>query len=219
MKFERLAFLGTLASGLVHEIKNQLLKEDLEYIPRDDKIHKKIDLIQRETIRLEEILNDFLRYAKRKEPQLCMEDLHNILNEIVTFVAPESRQSNVEIRKEFDTQVPGILLDRNLIKQALLNVIINAEQAMPNGGVLIVKTFQENNNIRIDIIDTGVGIKPENIEKIFDIYYSTKSGGTGLGLATAKQIIEDHNGNITVKSEECRGSNFSIILPLGTTPY
>lgn len=226
MVFNRLAFLGTLASGLAHEIKNplsslnlniQLLKEDIVDTPENNKLHKKIEIIQRESIRLEDILNDFLRFAKRKEPQLCLENVHDIVNEIVVFLLPEARQSCITIRKEYNEKLPKIILDRNLIKQALLNLIINSEQAMPNGGELIIATSLEGNNVKIDVIDTGVGIKPENVEKIFDLYYSTKSEGTGLGLATAKQIIEDHNGFIRVETEEGKGCSFSIVLPISET--
>ncbi len=221
--FNRLAFIGALAGGLAHEIKNplssmnlnlQLLKEDIKQTPENEKLHKKIDIIQRESIRLEDILNDFLRFAKRKEPQLRLESPDEIVNEIVVFMAPEARQNSVVIKKESNADIPKALIDRNLFKQALLNIVINAEQAMPDGGELTIKISYKTGKIVFDILDNGKGIKPENIDKIYDIYYSTKSSGSGLGLATAKRIIEDHGGAISVTSKVNEGSCFTIEIPV-----
>ncbi len=221
--FDRIELLDPLATGLAHEIKNplsslnmniQLLKEELTDLSENKKIQKKIDIIQKESIRLEEILNDFLRFAKRKKPDLCLENVHNILDEIITFLLPEARQGSILIKKNYCKNLPAIKLDRNLIKQVLLNLIINGEQAMPDGGELSVQTSWDKENVQISLTDTGCGISDPNVNKIFDLYYSTKYKGTGLGLATVKQIVEDHGGLISVKTAEGKGSTFTLFLPV-----
>jgi len=221
---ERLAFVGTLAGGLAHEIKNplstlninlQLLKEELQSMTGENckRAYTKTQVLQKEVQRLDEILNDFLRFAKGQELELKDHDMNEILDEVVDFVTPEIKQKKILILKSYDANLPLCRIDSNLIKQAILNIIINAEQAMENGGELMVRTTRDKKYIQIDITDTGPGIPKDIIGKIFQVYFSTKKTGTGLGLPTAKRIIEDHRGTISVQSEEGKGTNFSITLP------
>ena len=126
---------------------------------------------------------------------------------------PQKSNKKILILKSYDANLPLCRIDSNLIKQAILNIIINAEQAMENGGELMVRTTRDKKYIQIDITDTGTGIPKDIIDKIFQVYFSTKKTGTGLGLPTAKRIIEDHRGTISVQSEEGKGTNFSITLP------
>lgn len=221
---ERLAFVGTLAGGLAHEIKNplstlninlQLLKEELQSMTGENckRAYTKTQVLQKEVQRLDEILNDFLRFAKGQELELKDHDMNEILDEVVDFVTPEIKQKKILILKSYDADLPLCRIDSNLIKQAILNIIINAEQAMENGGELMVRTTRDKKYIQIDITDTGPGIPKDIIGKIFQVYFSTKKTGTGLGLPTAKRIIEDHRGTISVQSEEGKGTNFSITLP------
>jgi len=221
---ERLAFVGTLAGGLAHEIKNplstlninlQLLKEELQSMTGENckRAYTKTQVLQKEVQRLDEILNDFLRFAKGQELELKDHDMNEILDEVVDFVTPEIKQKKILILKSYDANLPLCRIDSNLIKQAILNIIINAEQAMENGGELMVRTTRDKKYIQIDITDTGPGIPKDIIGKIFQAYFSTKKTGTGLGLPTAKRIIEDHRGIISVQSEEGKGTNFSITLP------
>lgn len=228
MNSERLAFVGTLAGGLAHEIRNplstmninlQLLKEDiLSMVGENSKrASHKIQALQREAQRLEEILNDFLRFARGQKLELENEDMNDILDEVVDFVTPKLKQKNILILKSYDAYLPLCRIDKNLIKQAILNVIINAEQAMEHGGELMVRTSGDKKYIQIDITDTGAGIPKDSIDKIFQIYFSTKKTGTGLGLPTTKRIIEEHKGTIAVQSEEGKGTNFSIKLPVQLT--
>jgi len=222
-----LNYLNTLAAGLVHEIKNplnaisinlQLLNEDLQDLnaERDIKMSRRVQLLQKEVCRLDNILSDFLRFAKK--PVLHFEecDINEIIESVLDFVGPEAMQHSVRILKSFDTKLPKCNLDSNVIKQALLNVILNAQQAMPNGGELIVRTYQNGENVFIDITDTGVGIQKNKIDKIFQVYYSTKKTGTGLGLPTAKRIIEENKGSINIRSEDGKGSSFLIKLPVNS---
>jgi len=222
-----LNYLNTLAAGLVHEIKNplnaisinlQLLNEDLQDLnaERDIKMSRRVQLLQKEVCRLDNILSDFLRFAKK--PVLHFEecDINEIIESVLDFVGPEAMQHSVRILKSFDTKLPKCNLDSNAIKQALLNVILNAQQAMSNGGELIVRTYQSDENVFIDITDTGVGIQKNKIDKIFQVYYSTKKTGTGLGLPTAKRIIEENKGSINIRSEDGKGSSFLIKLPVNS---
>ncbi len=222
-----LKYLNTLAAGLVHEIKNplnaisinlQLLDEDLQDLDseRDKKMSSRVQLLQKEVSRLDSILSDFLRFAKR--PVLHFEkcDINEIIESVLDFIGPEAIQNSIRILRNFDTKLPKCNLDSNVIKQALLNVILNAQQAMPNGGELMVRTYQDSKDVFIDITDTGVGIQKNKIDKIFEVYYSTKKTGTGLGLPTAKRIIEENNGAISIRSEDGKGSSFLIKLPVNS---
>ena len=222
---ERLAFIGTLAGGLAHEIKNplstlniylQLLQEELESMTGENskRVYMKIQVLQKEVQRLEQILNDFLRFARGQKLELKDHDMNEILDEVADFVTPEIKQKKILILKSYDADLPQCRLDSNLIKQAILNIIINAEQAMENGGELMIRTSKDKKYIQIDITDTGPGIPKDIIDKIFQVYFSTKKTGTGLGLPTAKRIIEDHRGTISVQSEEGKGTSFSIKLPM-----
>ena len=222
---ERLAFIGTLAGGLAHEIKNplstlniyiQLLQEELGSMTGENskRVYMKTQVLQKEVQRLEQILNDFLRFARGQKLELKDHDMNEILDEVADFVTPEIKQKKILILKSYDADLPQCRLDSNLIKQAILNIIINAEQAMENGGELMIRTSKDKKYIQIDITDTGPGIPKDIIDKIFQVYFSTKKTGTGLGLPTAKRIIEDHRGTISVQSEEGKGTNFSIKLPI-----
>ncbi len=213
------------AGALAHEIRNplntirinlQLVLEDLDKQNNFDKEKniKRLKTLDKEVIRLETTLNDFLRFVRLPEPNLQRHNLFTLLNELLDFAEPESQQANVEIIRDFSTDLPDVEIDSNQIKQALLNIIINANQSMPSGGRVTVKAQKTNNHVNIDIADTGIGIPSDSIDKVFNLFYSTKEDGTGLGLPIAKRIVEMHNGEIKVKSKEGEGTTFSIILPI-----
>jgi signal transduction histidine kinase len=138
---------------------------------------------------------------------------------VVDFVTPEVKQKKILILKSYDAHLPPCRIDRNLIKQAILNLIINAEQAMENGGELMIRTSGNKKYLQIDITDTGLGIPKDLVDKIFQVYFSTKKTGTGLGLPTTKRIIEEHKGTISVQSEESKGTNCSVKLPIDLRIY
>ncbi len=224
---DELDYLNILAAGFVHEIKNplnaisinlQLLNEDLQKrnSGEDSKMSERVRLLQREVSRLDNILSDFLRFAKRHELHLEECDINEIIDTVLDFISPEAMQNSIRILKSFEAGLPKCNLDINTIRQALLNIILNAQQAMPEGGELIVRTYGNDENIFIDITDTGVGIQRDRIDKIFRVYYSTKETGTGLGLPTAKRIIEENKGTISIRSEDGKGSSFLISLPLNS---
>jgi signal transduction histidine kinase len=219
---ERLAELGTLTGGLAHEIKNplstvqlnlQLLQEDIgPDNPAYSRVASRLNTVKNETFRLREILDDFLRYAGRIELDRRPTDLRQLLEELVDFYAPQTQLQRVQLRLQAGEPVT-ISVDPKLLKQAVLNLMINGTQAMTTGGDLILKLTADRDSAKIDVIDTGPGIAPDTLAKIFDAYYTTKRGGTGLGLAMARRIIREHSGDLTAASEVGKGSIFTITLP------
>jgi signal transduction histidine kinase len=222
---ERLAELGTLTGGLAHEIKNplstvqlnlQLLREDLvPENPAYSRLVSRLSTVQQETGRLREILDDFLRYAGRIELDRKPTELNALLEELVDFFGPQAQAHRVQLRlKRSETPITANV-DAKLIKQAVLNLMLNGVQAMgERGGELILGASADQHEACIDVIDTGPGIAPENVEKIFNAYYSTKKSGTGLGLAMTKRIAEEHGGSVNVTSAPGMGSDFTLRVPL-----
>lgn len=222
---ERLAELGTLTGGLAHEIKNplstvqlnlQLLQEDLSPDnPTYERVLHRLGTIQREAGRLKDILDDFLRYAGKIELDKREVDLNQLLDELVDFFHPQAELQRVQLRFGRADQPVIASVDSQLIKQAVLNLMINALHAMPNGGDLMLNVSRTASEALIDVIDTGAGIADEQLANIFKAYYSTKRGGTGLGLPMTRRLIEEHGGRLSVRSEVGKGSDFTIHLPVG----
>jgi signal transduction histidine kinase len=222
---ERMAELGLLTGGLAHEIKNplstvqlnlQLLQEDLPADhPSFNRMASRLQTVQREAGRLRAILDDFLRYAGNIELDRQVTDLNELLEELADFVSPQAQLHRVQLRVRRSEAPAPAAIDARLIKQALLNLALNAMQAMsPAGGELILCLEMSPLEARIDVIDTGPGIAREHLDKIFLAYYSTKRGGTGLGLPMTRRIVEAHGGRLDVCSEPGKGSQFTIRLPL-----
>jgi signal transduction histidine kinase len=220
---ERLAELGVLTGGLAHEIKNplstvqlnlQLLAEDLDRThPLYDRLVTRMGTVQRETSRLREILDDFLRYAGKIELDRRPVDLNELLIELVDFFAPQAQLQRIQLRLDPGAGPVRADVDSKLIKQAVLNLMLNAMQAMPEGGEMILRAGRDDAGTTIDVIDTGPGIAPENVGKIFQAYYSTRRSGTGLGLAMTRRIVEEHGATIQVRSEVGKGSDFTLHFP------
>ena len=220
---ERLAELGTLTGGLAHEIKNplstiqlnlQLLQEDiLPENPAYSRVINRLKICERETGRLREILDDFLRYAGKIELHRTKVELNRLCEDLVDFFLPQAQLGRVQLRLKRAPSEVSVLADERLLKQAVLNLMLNAVQAMPSGGELILIVSESEDEAVIDVIDTGSGIDPEAISRIFDAYYSTKKSGTGLGLAMTRRIAEEHGGRVTVASEVGKGSDFALHLP------
>ncbi|HEX8522386.1 MAG TPA: ATP-binding protein [Tepidisphaeraceae bacterium] len=225
---ERLAEIGALTGGLAHEIKNPLstvqlnlalLAEDLDpHNPGFNRITNRLNVVQRETSRLRDILEDFLRYAGRIELDPKPTDLNQLLEELVDFFSPQAQALRVQLRLRKTSGPVVARVDPKLLKQALLNLMLNGVQAMSSGGgEMILSVKPEEDHVCLDVIDTGSGIPPEILPRIFQAYYTTKRGGTGIGLAMTKRIVEEHGGTISVQSEEGKGTDFTIELPLQVT--
>ena len=227
-----------LIARLAHEIKNplstikinlRLIAEDLEKLKSfeqggsrtsnklDDQTFtaalRKISVVKKEADRLEQILDGFLRYTDKIELQTAAIDLNELISDLIDFYTPQAYSRSIVVRQMLHSEPLFCRLDSNMLKQALLNLFINAQQAMAGGGELMIRTRKVPNYAIIQVNDTGTGIQPDKIEKVFD-GFSTRPNGKGLGLPTAKKIIEAHKGTITVESEPGKGSIFTIKLPL-----
>jgi two-component system, NtrC family, sensor histidine kinase HydH len=216
--------LSRLTGGLAHEIKNPLstIKVNLKLISEnldknDPKLagaFRKIGVIQKETDRLEHILGDFLRYIGKTELQPVIADVNEVVGDMVDFYTPQAQIHSITMRFGPFKDKLICRVDIVMLKQVLLNLFINAQQAMPAGGELIIRTYRKNDDAIIEVGDTGTGIASEMRDRIFDVFYSSKTSGSGLGLAIAKKIISGHKGSISVNSEVGKGTLFTISLPL-----
>src|SRR5262249_13540513 len=151
--------------------------------------------------------------ARAKDLEREPTDLRGVIDEMIDFWGPMARSHGIDIKSYVPAGLPPVLLDRELFKQALLNLLLNAQQAMPHGGEITLQATVDGNAVRLALIDPGKGMTREVLEKAFKPFYSTRSGGTGLGLATTKKILEAHGGTITVESEPGKGTRFTIRLP------
>ncbi|MBL8747205.1 MAG: two-component sensor histidine kinase [Phycisphaerae bacterium] len=235
---QRLAEIGAMTGGLAHEIKNplstiglnaQLLSESVQELAVDDlekgRLVRRLDILRREVERLRDTLADFLKFAGEVRVEPKPTDLNSVVEELVDFYTPQAQHRGVSLRTDLSKQPLTVMLDTSHFKQALLNLLLNATQAMsppgsdgaPAAKDLILRTNPgkgpDGPTCELHVIDTGPGIPPEMIEKIFTPYFTTKSGGTGLGLPTTRRLIEAHGGRLSVHSEVGRGTDFAIVLP------
>ena len=229
--------LSKLTGRLAHEIKNplstmrinlDLVGEELEGsdagragqggVRKDEpalaRASRKIAVIRKEADRLERILEDFLRYIDRTELQLASTDLNELVGDMVDFYTPQAYSHSVTLRQSLCPEALVCKADANMLKQVMLNLFINAQQAMSSGGELMVKTQRQDAEAVIEICDTGHGIAPERLPQLFEAYHSSRPRGSGLGLPIAKKIIDAHKGTISVNSEPGKGTCFTIRLPL-----
>jgi signal transduction histidine kinase len=250
-RLDQLAEMGKLAAGLAHELKNplstlklnlQLLEEDLAALPDTPEFAgrkrsvARIATLKKEADRLRHTLDDFLRFAGRIELRTMPVPLNRVVEELVDFIHPQAEAQRIRVLTALAPENPVCPLDENLFKQALLNLLLNAIQAMSGGGAaggteqaaeegrrggeLLVRTLvskgkgESAGHAILYVSDTGVGIPRENLAHIFDAYFTTKKGGTGLGLPTTRRIVEEHHGLISVQSEPGRGTSFRVELPL-----
>lgn len=217
--------LATLAGGLAHEIRNplstirmnlELLAEDLnaEDLPAGHRMLDRVDKLKNECVNLEGVLNDFLQYSRAGQPDLRDCSLNDEVETFLKFIAPQAAEQNVELRPHFDANLPPVSLDAKLIRQVLNNLARNALQAMPQGGTLEFLTMVRDGDVVLEVIDTGEGMDDRTRERMFQAFFSTRAGGSGLGLPTVRRIIEAHGGTIACDSESGRGTRFTIELPI-----
>jgi two-component system sensor histidine kinase HydH len=217
---DRLSALGELSAGMAHEIRNplgsikgavEILKDD--YTP-DEAKYEFIQILLKETDRLNRIVQEFLGFARPKQPEFRQADLNAAIESVLALTAQEARKAGVSIDKKLDPAIGKRSLDEGMLKQAFLNMVLNAIQAMPGGGVLTVESRLRSDTVEVRIADTGVGISEENRRKLFSPFFTTKKNGTGLGLAVTYRIIENHRGRIEVVSEPGKGAIFTVKIPL-----
>jgi signal transduction histidine kinase len=222
---DQYAEIVRLAGGLAHEIKNplstirmnmELLAEDLRESDsaRDRRAMKKIELVQQECQRLQVLLDNFLRFAKAYHLRKESCELNAQVRRVLDFYRPKAKDAKIEVIDYLANDLPTVLLDPEAFHGALLNLVLNAEQAMPDGGQLVVRTYGTPEGVALDLIDTGSGMDAQTQAKVFDAFFSTKRGGSGLGLPTARRIIMAHGGSISLQSEVDRGTQITIKLPV-----
>ncbi|MDF1836840.1 MAG: ATP-binding protein [Planctomycetota bacterium] len=225
-------FLTLVARGLAHEIKNPLstmainltlLEEEIEgdradgapeLSPRDKRCLKRIGVLTREVGHLEGILEDFLRFARGGQVNRAPADLTQLVRDVLDFSEPEQQASGIVVHVDMPSSLPLVMIDTEAIRRVLINLLVNARQAMPGGGELIVLVRREGPWAEMVITDTGVGMDEEQLARCFDLYWSTKRSGTGLGLSTVQRTIAEHGGTVQVFSEAGRGTSFAIRVPL-----
>lgn len=223
IRSEKLASLGELVAGIAHEINNPLTgilmySSMLEADPRlDPELKDDLATIVRETDRCAQIVRELLDFARESVPKKVVDSVHGVMEKTLSLVQHQSSFHNIRIHRCYDQDLPQILIDPNQIEQVFMNIVLNAGQAMPEGGTLSIATSLDpgREKVLVAISDTGIGIPQENIDKIFDPFFTTKGvKGTGLGLAVSYGIIENHGGDLVVDSRPGEGTTFTIALPL-----
>jgi len=222
--FAQYTELAESAGSFIHEIKNrlgtltlnlQLLEEDYTD-PQNQKERRAAERVRRLRAECERVLdlsNDFLRFARVHELQLATTTLEEVVTRMIDFLLPTSRARNIELTWYASGDLPSIRLDKDLFEQALLNLMLNAEQAMPDGGTLTLIGRVEAESVCLDVIDNGQGIPEEELPRIFRAFHTTKQSGNGLGLPTTLKIVQAHGGRIDVQSKVGHGTKFTVTLP------
>ncbi|MCK5542701.1 MAG: two-component sensor histidine kinase [Desulfobacterales bacterium] len=219
-KAEHLSAIGEMTAGVSHEIRNPLgiIKSSAELLKKQivrNGLNTTIpDIIIEESSRLNNIIKDFLDFAKPKMPDLHPCQVEQIVEKNIAFFLPQAENSRFEIEKKFESNLPEIMVDSSMLYQAFLNIFINSFQATGGTGKVIVEIFFNGDNIVINFLDQGNGIKEKDLEKIWTPFYTTKDSGTGLGLGIVKNIIDAHNGSIEISNRKLKGAKVTIQLPV-----
>jgi len=219
MHSEKLALLGRLTSGIAHEIGNPLtsvfsIVQVLKKMEHDEFKKESIDTIYSYMNRIADILKQLSGFSKTPPVELKICKVNSLIEASLSLLQYDKRVQDITVVRELASDMPAITIDGNQLSQVIVNLILNAADAMPNGGTLTIRSKVKDNKIFITFEDTGGGIPEENLVKIFEPFYTTKDKGTGLGLAVSQTIIEKLNGSLSAESEAGKGSIFTITLPL-----
>lgn len=220
---ERLATAGKMAASFAHEIRNplssmrmvaQMLLRKQE--PSEEKHKQSVTHILEEIERIDVIVKGLMDFARPASLELAPHNLNSALQAVLNLMEANLSHHQIALTKKFDVHLPTIRFDLDKFKQAFMNIVLNAMDAMPEGGTLTILTLHDSDAIRIDVVDTGVGIAPEDMNRLFEPFFTTKSQGTGLGLANAKRVFEEHGGDIQINSVVGSGTTVSLWMPLST---
>jgi two-component system, NtrC family, sensor kinase len=218
---EKLTSLGLLAAGVAHEVNTPLavisnyIQMLAKQLPSNDPRQKLTDKIVKQTFRASEIVNNLLNFSRTGGAAFKEINLNQVIDETLTLVTHPFRAGNVQVIKNLEADLPGVLGSGNRLQQVFLNLFLNAKDAMPSGGMLEVRTAAHNGTVEIEVADTGMGIQRENLARIFDPFFTTKATGrgTGLGLSVSYGIIKEHAGKIEVRSTPGKGTSFRLEFP------
>jgi signal transduction histidine kinase len=221
---EKMSALGRLAASVAHEVGNplgaidiqlQLLQEDVAALGEamSAKSVRRLQIARAEMKRLEGIVQNFLRFSRPPTLHLLKVSPNDLLTRVIDLVAPEAREQGIDLSADLETSLAAVLIDENQLSQALLNVIINAFQAISADARVQLFTKEESDWVIFEVTDNGCGIAPEDMEHIFEYYYTTKDEGTGLGLSIAQRIVHHHGGTLELESREGEGTTVAIRLP------
>ena len=217
----RLSASGRLTRGVAHEVKNpinaivlhlQLLQSKLKQIDPDTRRH--IDIIGSEIHRLDRVVQILVDFTRPRDLRLEEIDFRQLIEDVTLLATPEAEQHNVTVASQLSSEALWVKVDTDFMKQAILNVVLNGIQAMPQGGTLTISAQREDEIVITDIRDQGSGISPEIQEKIFELYFTTKKGGSGIGLAQTYQILQWHDGSVDFETAQDQGTTFHLRLPL-----
>jgi PAS domain S-box-containing protein len=220
----RISATGRVTRGVAHEVKNpinaivlhlQLLRNKLQVIDPDTSRH--VDIIDSEIHRLDRVVQILVDFTRPRDLHLEETDLRLVLDEVSLLAAPDAEQHGVKLQRELPAEPVPVKIDVDFIKQAILNVVLNGVQAMPNGGTLSITASREDDMVVTEIRDQGAGIPPEVQDKIFELYFTTKKTGSGIGLAQTYQVMQWHYGSVDFESADGKGTTFRLRLPLAAT--
>jgi two-component system NtrC family sensor kinase len=224
LQTEKLSALGRMAAGIAHEINNPLAgillfsTNMLKKAPSEGPIREGLEIIIQETIRCKAIIQDLLEFSREREPQKIPADINQVIEKGVAILRNELRLHHIRLEKELSDRLPKLLIDENQIQQVLINLLLNAIQAIGEQGVITIRTGLSPNHkfVTVEVSDSGCGILPEHLSKIFDPFFSTKPKGTGLGLAVTFGIVQKHGGQIHVESQPGLGTGIFLNFPVPT---
>ncbi len=222
LQTEKMAALGRMAAAIAHEINNPLAGILLfstnlaKKTPKEGPLKEGLDIIIHETIRCKSIIQELLEFSREREPQKTLKNINDVINKALSILENEFRLHHISTEKDLSAELPDTLLDINQMEQVFVNLLLNAVEAIQEKGVITIKSYLDRSQTYeiIEITDTGCGIAPDDLNKIFEPFFSTKPKGTGLGLAVSYGIVRNHQGDIKVTSQPGNGTCFTIEIPV-----